>query len=111
MNPTNIKSESPFFSERKRWSRRNFLHVSSMTFLGVALPGVPVDPFKWNPAKLSVQLYTVRDQIKTDIPGTLKRVRDIGYEWVETAFWPDGISLQQAAKYLQDAGLRVSSSH
>jgi sugar phosphate isomerase/epimerase len=111
MNPTNIKSESPFFSERKRWSRRDFLHVSGMTFLGAALPAVPVHPFKWNPAKLSVQLYTVREQIKTDIPGTLKRVREIGYEWVETAFWPDGISLQQAAKYLQDAGLRVSSSH
>jgi sugar phosphate isomerase/epimerase len=66
---------------------------------------------KWKPAKLSVQLYTVREQIKSDLPGTLKKVRDIGFENVETAFWPEGISVQQAAKYLKDAGLSVSSAH
>ncbi len=32
-------------------------------------------PAKWKPAKLSVQLYTVRDQIKTDFPGTQKKLR------------------------------------
>jgi sugar phosphate isomerase/epimerase len=68
-------------------------------------------PGKWTPANLSVQLYTVREQFKTDIPGTLKKVRDIGFMHVETAFWPDGVSLRQAAKYIRDAGLTVSSSH
>jgi sugar phosphate isomerase/epimerase len=95
-------------------SRRNFLQWAGLGLAGSVIPSSvfpAFNPYKWNPAKLSVQLYTVRDQIKTDIPGTLKRVKDIGFNYVETAFWPDGISVQQAVSYLKDAGLSVSSSH
>jgi sugar phosphate isomerase/epimerase len=95
-------------------SRRSFLQWTGIGIAGAVIPSSPFTAFtpeKWNPAKLSVQLYTVRNQIKTDIPGTLKRVKDIGFNYVETAFWPDGISVQQAASYLKDAGLSVSSSH
>jgi sugar phosphate isomerase/epimerase len=95
-------------------TRRDFLQVSGMGLLGAALPLPTIslfDPEKWRPAKLSVQLYTVREEFKTDIPGTLKRVRDIGFENVETAFWPDGITLQKAAQYIKEAGLSVSSAH
>jgi sugar phosphate isomerase/epimerase len=99
---------------RQSLSRRNFLQWTGLGLAGSVIPSAAFSAFiseKWNPAKLSVQLYTVRDQIKTDIPGTLKRVRDIGFNYVETAFWPDGISVQQAASYLKDAGLSVSSAH
>src|SRR5664279_4423360 len=95
----------------KSFSRRDFMQLGSMGLLGAALPLngiVGSGQTKWRPAKLSVQLYSVRDQIKADIPGTLKRVKDIGFDYVETAFWPDGISIQQAAKYLKEAGLSVS---
>ncbi len=95
-------------------NRRGFLHLSGLGLIGATLPLHDFfisDPVKWKPAKLSVQLYTVRDQIKSDPQGTLKRVRDIGFEHVETAFWPEGISVQQAAKWLRDAGLSVSSAH
>jgi sugar phosphate isomerase/epimerase len=95
-------------------SRRNFLQWTGLGLAGAVIPSSAFSAFaseKWNPAKLSVQLYTVRDQIKTDIPGTLKRVKDIGFNYVETAFWPDGITVQQAATHLRDAGLSVSSSH
>jgi len=95
-------------------TRRNFLQLSGMGLAGTVIPSSALTAFspdKWRPAKLSVQLYTVREQIKTDIPGTLKRVRDIGFNYVETAFWPDGLSLQKAASYLKDAGLSVSSAH
>ncbi|HYK46294.1 MAG TPA: sugar phosphate isomerase/epimerase, partial [Parafilimonas sp.] len=34
-----------------------------------------------------------------------------GFEAVETAFWPENISVKQAGKYLKDAGLAVSSAH
>jgi sugar phosphate isomerase/epimerase len=98
----------------KNIGRRNFLQLSGMGLIGSALT-LPsdfiVEPYKWKPAKLSVQLYTVRDQIKSDIPGTLKKVKAIGFNYVETAFWPDGISVQKAAEYLKQAGLTVSSSH
>ncbi len=58
-----------------------------------------------------MQLYTVRNQIKADITGTLKRIKEIGFTHVETAFWPDGVTLQQAAGHIKDAGLLVSSCH
>jgi len=99
---------------KKNLTRRNFLYLSG---LGLAVATVPssasyiYSPAKWIPAKLSVQLYTVREQIKTDISGTLKRVKDIGFNYVETAFWPDGLSVQKAALYLKEAGLSVSSAH
>lgn len=95
-------------------SRRHFLQLSGMGVAAATIPSAAFAIFntaKWNPAKLSVQLYTVREQIKTDLPGTLKRVREIGFEYVETAFWPDAVSVQKAAQYLKDAGLSVSSAH
>jgi sugar phosphate isomerase/epimerase len=61
--------------------------------------------------KLGVQLYTVRDAIKADMPGTLRRVAALGFAGVETAFWPDGVTLAQASAALKDAGLSVSSCH
>jgi sugar phosphate isomerase/epimerase len=97
---------------RNSLSRRNFLQLSGMGLMGAALPlPGPFDMGKWNPANLSVQLYTIREQIKTDLPGTLKRIKEIGFEYVETAFWPEGITVQKAAQYIRDAGLAVSSSH
>jgi sugar phosphate isomerase/epimerase len=63
------------------------------------------------PARIGLQLYTVRNEIKDDIAKTLSRVAEIGFEAVETAFWPENISVKEAAKYLKDAGLAVSSAH
>jgi sugar phosphate isomerase/epimerase len=99
--------------QHQQLSRRGFLELGGLGLLGTAIPKslIPFIYEKWHPAKLSVQLYTVREQIKKDIPGSLKRIREIGFEFVETAFWPEGISLQQAAKAIRDAGLTVSSAH
>lgn len=95
-------------------NRRDFLRMGGMGVLGASIlkPVLKIiDLEKWKPAKLSVQLYTVRNQISADIQGTLAKVRGIGFESVETAFWPEGITIQKAAKYLKDAGLSVSSAH
>ena len=95
-------------------NRRNFLRMSGMGMLGASILKPAMNAIgleKWRPAKLSVQLYTVRNQISTDIQGTLAKVRGIGFETVETAFWPEGITIQKAAKYIKDAGLSVSSAH
>jgi sugar phosphate isomerase/epimerase len=109
-----IKNTELLQGKGQQLTRRDFLQVGGLGLIGTALPSsvfANSGITKWNPAKLSVQLYTVREQIKTDIRGTLKRVRDIGFEYVETAFWPEGMTLQQASKHLKDAGLSVSSSH
>ncbi len=111
---TEKNAGTPAGNPGQSFTRRNFLQVSGMGFLGAALPlsALPCSGMgKWKTAGLSVQLYTVRNQISTDIPGTLKRIKDIGFNYVETAFWPDGVTVQQAAYLIKEAGLSVSSSH
>ncbi len=103
--------------DREPSTRREFLQSAGTGLLGaLALPTLArsngfMEPFAPPIPKLGVQLYTVRDQIKQDIKGTLKRVAAMGYEGVETAFWPEGVTPRQAAQHLQDAGLTVCSSH
>ena len=84
-----------------------------MGIMGASLPKATNAFFEPGiyPAKLSVQLYTVRDAFVKDIPGTLKKIADMGFKYVETAFWPEGISIEKASQYINDAGLLVSSSH
>jgi len=61
--------------------------------------------------KIALQLYTVRREINKDLMGTLKKVADIGFTTVETAFWPEHITLSQASKVLKTYGLKVCSVH
>ncbi len=84
-----------------------------MGVMGASLPKATNTFFEPGiyPAKLSVQLYTVRDAFVKDIPGTLKKIADMGFKYVETAFWPEGISIEKASQYINNAGLLVSSSH
>jgi len=94
-------------------NRRDFLKMASMGLMGASLPKATNAFFEPGiyPAKLSVQLYTVRDAFVKDIPGTLKKIADMGFKYVETAFWPEGVSIEKASQYINDAGLLVSSSH
>ncbi|HLO79961.1 MAG TPA: sugar phosphate isomerase/epimerase [Chitinophagaceae bacterium] len=97
--------------QANHFSRRKFIRLSGIGALGLAAPDQLKHLSFPAPARLSVQLYTVRDQIKNDLKGTLKRIADIGFRNVETAFWPKEISLAQAAEALKEAGLSVSSAH
>jgi hypothetical protein len=96
-------------------ARRKFLQDAGLFALGATL--LPSRIFSADsqstsePAKIALQLYTVREKIKDNIADTLHKVAAIGFEAVETAFWPDTISVKQAGKYLKDAGLTVSSAH
>ncbi|PZF58602.1 sugar phosphate isomerase/epimerase [Curtobacterium sp. MCBD17_034] len=58
---------------------------------------------------LSVQLYTVRDAIATDLPGTLRRIADIGFTNVELAGYVD--RADEYAEALQATGLTAPSGH
>jgi len=58
---------------------------------------------------LSVQLYSVREQLQADLDGTLARLRDLGLRCVEPfAFAADSDHLVAA---LEHAGLTASSGH
>lgn len=61
-------------------------------------------------AKFALQLYTVRDPAKKDLKGTLKRAREIGFEYVQWSGMPDlpGPEIRAA---LDEAGLRAIAGH
>lgn len=64
---------------------------------------------------LGLQLYTLRDQVKEDLPGTLKKVADIGYTELELFSYTEGQyfgkSVQELKKMLDDQGLTSPSGH
>lgn len=76
-------------------------------------PGVTASDFRFSgdfAGPLGVQLYSVRTAIRTDVPGTLTRVRALGFREVELAGTYD-LSAQQFRQELDRAGLRATSMH
>ncbi len=58
----------------------------------------------------ALQLYTVRDHLEEDFPGTLERVKEIGYDHVELAgFGP--YTPAECKQLLGDIGLTPVSAH
>lgn len=60
--------------------------------------------------RLSLQLYTLRDDLATDLRGTLQRVREIGLEYVELAGL-HGKTAEEWRDLLGELGLKASGSH
>ena len=59
---------------------------------------------------LGVQLYSFREAFKTDVPGTLARVRALGFREVELA-GTYGMNAQQFRQLLDSVGLSATSMH
>ena len=57
-----------------------------------------------------LQLYSVRDVTGTDLEGTLKKVAEIGYKYVEFAGF-FGHSAEEVKAMLNEYGLIVSGTH
>ena len=57
--------------------------------------------------QISLQLYTVREETARDMPGTLRRISEIGYPAVEFAGFGD-LSAEDLRNILDDLGLRAS---
>jgi len=95
----------------KNLPRREFLKLSGGAALAASLPQLSFGRAVAPPPQIAVQLYTVRQAFEKDIPGTLHQLASLGIRHVETAFWPKNITLQQAARYIKDAGLSVCSCH
>lgn len=60
--------------------------------------------------KVGLQLYTVRDMMKADLPGTLRKVAAVGYKEVEFAGY-FGRTPAQIRELLKKNGLTSPSSH
>ncbi len=60
--------------------------------------------------KFALQLYTVRDHLDKDVPGTLAKVKKIGYHYVEGS-GTHGLTHEAFQKHLEKAGLKACSIH
>jgi len=108
----------------KSHSRRNFLKLSATGALGaVALSqyafkaasdptSSAVDPKTFG---IGLQLYTIRDAMAKDVPGSLKMVSDLGYKYLELASYANGkfygYEPTEFKKIVSDLGMVILSSH
>ena len=97
-------------------SRRKFLKQTSLAIAGTALVSNKIFSMA-NASKdvLGIQLYSVRDDMKTDPSGTLKKLSAIGYRNVEHANYVNGkfygYTPEDFKKVLFDLNLNMISGH
>ncbi len=97
------------------YTRRAFLKTMSVGAATLALPGCQPSSEQAAPLpeqaqplpQIGLQLWTVREAIEQDMAGTLRKLADMGYAGVETAFFPENVTVAQAGRALQEAGLTV----
>lgn len=96
-------------------SRRTFLKNSALV---VAAAGfMPAETFAASAKKriLGIQLYSVRDDMKNDPSGTLRKLADMGYKYVEHANYADrkfyGYGAKEFKSLLDGMGLKMLSGH
>jgi sugar phosphate isomerase/epimerase len=102
-------------------SRRGFLRTAAVGAAAMGLSGaltVPAaaddsrhgTPHRVPPDRISIQLYTLRDQLAIDFEGTLAGLADIGYRRVEHAGFV-GRTVNQFKAALDAVGIRATSGH
>ena len=113
------------FKMKTKQSRRDFLRISAAGALGaIAVSQMDVkqglnlhsctaaDPKSFG---IGLQLYTIRDAMAADVPGSLKKVSDIGYKYLELASYADGkfygYEPAEFKKIVNDLGMEILSSH
>jgi sugar phosphate isomerase/epimerase len=109
--------------ELGRTSRRGFLRTAAATAAALGASGALAAPALANeagaqgqsrhrvpPDQISIQLYTLRDQLAIDLAGTLQALAEIGYTRVEHAGFV-GRTVTQFKAALDAAGLRATSGH
>lgn len=62
------------------------------------------------PKGIALQLYTMRDPAKQDLSGMLKKVREMGWEYVQWSGMPD-LPAEKIREELDRAGLKAIASH
>lgn len=100
-------------------NRRTFLKTSTAAAMGV----MAFSPFGCTSGAntdrrslgVGLQLYSIRDAMAADVSGSLKKVSDLGYKYVELASYSDGkfygFAPAEFRKMVNDHGMEVLSSH
>jgi sugar phosphate isomerase/epimerase len=92
-------------------TRRSFLKTSALLSAGIL---VAPKLFAYDKKYIGLQLYTVRNAMAKDVPGTLAKVAQIGYTSVEASYGDGkyyGLDPQAFAALLKQNGLIMPSSH
>lgn len=96
-------------------TRRNFLKAGAAVAALSVVPNGFASILAKKEKAIGVQLYSVRDDLKTDFDGTMKALVDIGYKRMEAAGYRDGKfygkSPAEMKKCLADLGARMVGSH
>ncbi|MFS4415116.1 sugar phosphate isomerase/epimerase family protein [Maribacter sp. 2307ULW6-5] len=97
--------------------RRTFIRQTGLASASTALP-LPIISRPLAPKyKMGLQLFTVRDVMATDPIGTLKAVRELGYEDSEIFGYDSengtfyGLKAKEFRRVIDDLGFGVSSGH
>jgi len=108
---------------KTKQSRRDFLRWSASGTIGAFVlsqytSGAPVpEPTLVDPKTfgLALQLYTIRDAMAADVPGSLRKVSDIGYKYIELAGYANGkfygYEPTEFKKLVAAFGMEILSSH
>ena len=92
-------------------TRREFLGAVGALSVGLGLGAAPAaHAASGEKIPVGLQLYSVRDQCKNDLPGTVAAVSKIGYRGVEFAGY-HGRSAKELRKLLDDNGLVACGTH
>jgi len=90
--------------------RREFVQTMAAVGAGALFSRAPRTAFSARIDKIGIQLYTVRDQMKMDVEGTLARIAQIGYKEVEFAGY-FGHPPEHIRSFLDKNGLTAPSTH
>jgi sugar phosphate isomerase/epimerase len=111
---------------KTKQSRREFLRISATSALGAFViskgnwktsagptpVSKAIDPKTFG---IGLQLYTIRDAMEKDVPGSLKKVSDIGYKYLELAKYENGKFYGylpgEFKKIVNDLDMEIISSH
>ncbi len=95
--------------------RRTFIKVGGAGFLaGALMPKLALANFLPS-KKVGLQLYSLRNEIKEDLPGSLKKISEIGYKNLEAAGYSDGkfygMAPLEFKSLIKDLGMKLTASH
>ena len=94
----------------KKLSRREAMAAMGVLALSAKLAGAADDVTENKFKGIALQLYTLRVPAKDDLAGTLKKVREMGWEYVQWSGMPD-LPAQGIRDALDAAGLKAISAH
>ncbi len=97
-------------------NRRDFLKITAAGVGGtLALGTMAACSFDRNGRGVGLQLYSIRDAMAMDAVGSLKKVADMGYKFVELAGYSHGkfygMEPVEFKKVVGDLGMQIISSH